>query len=256
MSVSNFKGLEQSDTEILFEWDYTPSSFNMFLVSFEDKNTKASYSLQYDNAGFNLYYDTVSAAYTDSIFVDKFDNTFRLKSGSTHNSLTGGTKTVTLLQDNLYYFNLSDIDSFLGEGTKSDTVVIPIRSSYSKYSRYSLDSGISFPFNFTENGGVKSDLDNDHILSNVKNFISTNFGERVMRGGFGSNASSLIFSNTYRPEYFNLMEALMQRELRKYDKIKNVGVKISKGEEGQIIIFVKFTIINSEKPIELNFVSI
>lgn len=251
---TKFKGCEVSDTEVQFSWEHSPEVIDIFNVSFDDGNLNASYTKKDKVGGFILYYDSIVNTYGNNILVDKYNTTFKIKHDNSYSVYTGGTHTVDITSGKIYYFSLSEIDIFTSESSKTSEIVVPIRNRYFKYNEKLMKKGIEFPFNYTKLGNVNYDKDEEHLISDIKYFMCTNYKERVMRPRAGSNISNLIFKNI-SDSLFNVSAVLIRDTLSKDKRVSNVEVKIRKQEENMVVIFVNFIIIRTGREVKLVFVS-
>ena len=109
---------------------------------------------------------------------------------------------------------------------------------------------ISFPFQVGELSFPKEATDDDAILASVVQILTTGRGERIMRPDFGCDAFSFLFET--QSEEFRLM---VEREVRTAlvtwePRIEVNSVSVSTDdvvEPGQTLVFVEYTIIQSNK---------
>ena len=104
-------------------------------------------------------------------------------------------------------------------------------------------------------GDISLVLDNRAVIASVRNLLLTNFYDRPWQPSLGSNMSQLLFENVD-----NLMETTIAQEIK--NVIKNFEPRvnlidvtvIASDENNSIYISVVFKIVNTERPITLDFI--
>jgi len=82
----------------------------------------------------------------------------------------------------------------------------------------STPKGISFPFRFTNSGGVKKSEGVNKVVDNMIALALANKGERVVRGDVGTIGYSLVLRNFTDDESLGIIRDVIREALTKYER--------------------------------------
>lgn len=121
-------------------------------------------------------------------------------------------------------------------------------------------SGMSFPFRFGANGGVRGNTltpeEHDRIKESIRQILFTRKGERIFQPDFGSRLPDYVFESIEDLDTRALLKFEVENAIREQEprvEVLEVRVYTSPDEEGKLIIDVDVLIIQFATEATLNY---
>lgn len=113
------------------------------------------------------------------------------------------------------------------------------------------------------NNDVSRYTDEDAVKESIRNLILTSNGERLFNPSIGSSIRKMLFDNILYPETKTIIQDLIITAITNYEpRCEIIAVDVSVGgdtqypsvSENSILITIKFTVINIQRPITLSVI--